>query len=144
LKVDPRNQEMVELAGQLRLEAENTARMAGAFPRVEFQSYLDDMHESDIGLYDQLIREQDMEMETHHLAMEALSATSVEHRKQVAEALRNRLNEIFDLKQENREREIEQLSKKLEDLKSRLKQRSDLRQQIIDVRMRELLGDLRW
>lgn len=134
----------VKIAGELRIQAENAARIAGAFPKIEFESYLEGIHERDTHLYTQLLREREMERETHRLAMEALSTTDDEQRGLVVDKLRNRLVEIFELKQENRRKEIEQLSKRLEELRSRLDERAELKKRIIDSRLKELLGELNW
>ena len=133
-----------ELIERLKLQAETTARIVSAFPRIEFESYLEGVHEKDTHLYSQLLREQKMEAETHRIALEAMSITNREQRRRIVERLHKRLNEIFNLKQENRKKEIEQLSERLHELRDRLDERSDLRERIIESRLKELLGELNW
>ncbi len=58
--------------------------------------------------------------------------------------LRSALEKIFQLKQENRRVEIEQLSLRLTELKERLKERESLRDEIVENRIRELLEQYRW
>ena len=132
------------LAEKLQLKAENTARMAMAFPQVEFESYLEGIQEKDQNLYVQLVLEHDMESETHRLAMEARAARNDQQREQIIQQLREKLNEAFQLKQENREKEIQQLAVRLEELRHKLEQRADLQERIIETRLKELLGELNW
>lgn len=132
------------LAGQLQLQAEHAARMAKAFPRVEFESYLSGIHKENLGLYDELVREQDIESRTHRLAMKARTTADKTERTQIVEELRAQLHEAFELKQQNREQEIEQLAGRLDELRQKLNQRVELRDQIIESRLRELLGELDW
>ncbi len=132
------------LADRLRLEAENTARIAQAFPRVEFESYLEGIHETDLKLYGQLMLERNIETETHRLAMEARAAQDWSRREKIVAELREKLNNAFELKQQNREKEIEQLGERLNELREKLSQRADLRDRIIESRLKELLGELDW
>lgn len=132
------------LAEQLQLQAESAARIALAFPRVEFESYLNGIHDQNLDLYGELVREHDMETDTHRLAMETRATRNAQQREQLVEELRRRLHEAFQLKQQNREQEIEQLADRLQELHEKLGQRADLRQQIIESRLKELLGELDW
>ncbi|TDI69724.1 MAG: hypothetical protein E2O85_05045 [Bacteroidetes bacterium] len=132
------------LAEQLQLQAENAARIAKAFPRVEFESYLSGIHEQNLNLYGELVREHDMEANTHQLAMEIRASSNARQRKRLVESLRERLYEAFELKQKNRESEIEQLADRLQELREKLGQRAELRQRIIESRLKELLGELDW
>jgi hypothetical protein len=134
----------VELARELKIEAENTARIAGALPRIEFETYLEDLQQNNYPLYGQLIQEQDLERRTRRLALRAKSALSEANREKVIDELRSQLDEIFALKQRNREREIEQLEARLTELKERLSKRSGLKKRIIENRIRELLGESNW
>ena len=132
------------LAEQLRMEAENTARIAGDFPRVEYEGYLRSINEKDSMLYNRLVEENILEMKTHELAMQARSATEPVERKKFAGELRIQLEEIFELKQQNREDEINQLSVRLQDLTGLMDKRATLRDRIIESRLKELLGELDW
>ena len=132
------------LADKLRLEAENTARIAKAFPRIEFESYLQGIHETDLKLYGQLVLERNIESETHRLAMEARAARNARQREEIIAELAEKLKTAFELKQTNREKEIEQMSERLNELREKLSQRADLRDRIIESRLKELLGDLDW
>jgi hypothetical protein len=133
-----------EIATQLKLGAENAVRMVESFPKVQFEAYLNEIQDADNTLYNTLMREQHMELETHRLAMKIREATTKTEQEKISKELRAALNEIFSLKQKNRKMEIEQLSQKLGDLQERLKEREALREDIIENRVRELLDQYRW
>lgn len=133
-----------ELARMLVVEAENTARIARAFPQVQYESYLSEVRDSNQFLYQELVREREMEARTHELAMRIRQAEKEADREKLTSELRNVLTDIFELKQDNRQHEIEQLSKQLTELKSRLEERESLKADIIDSRIKDLLEQHRW
>jgi DNA polymerase II small subunit/DNA polymerase delta subunit B len=51
------------------------------------------------------------------------------------------LNEIFDLKLQSQQERVERISGELEELRSRIQERSNARSQIIERRVRELTGE---
>ncbi len=136
--------EQALLARQLSVEAENAVRLARSFPVLQFESYLDDIQDDNRFLYDELVRENEMEMQTHHLAMLVRDAETRSDQEKLTAELRSALEKIFQLKQENRRVEIEQLSLRLTELKERLKERESLRDEIVENRIRELLEQYRW
>lgn len=144
-KIDPvREPEAAKIAMELKLGAENVARLAQSFPQVQLEEYLTDVHAMDRNLYERLMHEQEMEMETHRLAMKIREASTRAEQERIASQLRKALNEIFQLKQENRKTEIEQLSAKLNDMQKKLKERESLRSEIVENRIKELLDQYRW
>ena len=136
--------EQAILARQLSVEAENAARLVRSFPMVQFETYLNEIQDNDRILYNELIREHEMEAQTHHLAMKIREAESRTDQEEATEELREALESIFELKQENRRVEIEQLSLRLSELKERLKERESLKDDIVENRIRELLEQYRW
>lgn len=144
-KIDPaREPEAAKIAMELKLGAENVARLAQSFPQVQLEAYFADVHATDQVLYERLMHEQEMEMETHHLAMKIREASTRAEQERIASQLRTALNEIFQLKQENRKTEIEQLSAKLNEMQKKLKDREALRSDIVENRIKELLDQYRW
>lgn len=133
-----------ELARQMVVEAENAARIASLLPRVEYESYLGSLQAENRVLYEELQRERQMEMRTHQLAMAARNADSSEEREKHIAELRNVLTEIFELKQDNRQQEIEQLEQQLNELQDRLAERESLKKDIIESRLADLLNLHRW
>ena len=133
-----------ELARQMVVEAENTARLASVLPRVEYEAYLGSLQNQNQRLYQELMRERDMEMRTHQLAQAIHLAETADQRANHEQELRDILTEIFELKQANREKEIEQLEKQLKELQSRLEDRESLKKDIIESRLNDLLNLHRW
>jgi hypothetical protein len=133
-----------QLALQLRVQAENTARIAGSFPQIEYEGYLMGVKEKNVLLYDGLVREHELEMNTHRLASEARGASTPAERDKFVNELRSQLNDIFELKQENREDEIKQLDQRLQELTELMNKRSAMQDKIIEKRLKELLGELDW
>jgi len=128
------------LARQLRDEAEQTAIMVRAFPRVEFQTYLDGLQHRDQHLYDRLLREQRMEVASADLARRVFAAPDEPTRQSLTESLRGQLEEIFELKQQNRRDEIGQLELQLRELREQLSERERNRDAIISRRLESLVG----
>jgi len=125
---------------QLQLKAEQNARVAGALPQLELQSYLFDVQQENGRLYEQLLRESTLEKETLNLAGRIRSLGEGADRTRLVGQLSEMLNESFDLKQQNRLAEIQQLEGRLEALQQRLKEREAMRDRIIDRRLKELIG----
>jgi len=80
-----------------------------------------------------------MEMESQRLARNARRADADE-RTQLEQELQEKLNEIFDRKQELREKHIEELRASLNKVLDQQSERDQSRKEIIERRLRELLG----
>jgi hypothetical protein len=132
--------EIGPLADRLMLQAERTMEAARQFPQLEFRSYLNDIQEQNAALYAQLAREQRLEQESLNLANLIRRLPAGTERRQREASLRNTLEQIFELRQENRRREIAQIGSQLDELQQRLNERERLRRQIIDARFNELTG----
>ena len=144
---DSRIQELYEAAHRLGQQAEEAAMAAGALPHIEIQHYLDGIQREDEDLYDRLLHEHEMERESIRLSNEIRSMGDDTERADRIDDLRQTLDEIFELKQANRRREIEQFENRLEELQARLEERERLREEIIDGRLRQLLqlrDDVNW
>jgi len=136
--------ETSELARKMVVEAENTARLASVLPRVEYEAYMGSLQNQNQLLYQELIREREMEMRTHQLAKAIQRAQSDNQREEYENELREVLTEIFELKQANRKQEIDQLEQQLKELQSRLEDRESLKRDIIESRLNDLLKLHRW
>ena len=110
--------------------------------QTEAQRYLIDMQRENEQLHERLMQERAMEAESQALAarIRALPEDSPEREALTAE-LRQKLEEIFSMKEENRRRETEQLEKELSKLRDQLQKREQSREQIIDRRLKELIGE---
>jgi hypothetical protein len=132
---------MEALVQEAHVLVEESARMAQTLPRIEAQRYYMDVQRNDRQLYEQLLEERKLEAETHRLAQEIRSLQPGEVRTERLNTLRQKLLDSFELKQENRRREITQLERQLEGLQLRLHERERLRDRIIEERLRELIGE---
>lgn len=103
-------------------------------------AYLETLSASDRALYERLMREREMEAETHRLAQRYRLATTDAERTAVRAELRDRLGAMFDLKQQNRREEIRQMETALDTLVARLQQRAAMRDRIVEYRLNELIG----
>lgn len=104
------------------------------------QEYMESLSENDRALYDQLVREREMEQDTDRLARDYRRATSDSEREAIQAKLRKQLGAMFDLKQENRREEVRQMEEALTTLRQRMDERRAMRDKIIEHRLRELLG----
>lgn len=118
---------------------------ASSLKRAQEQSarhqYLEAIQRQSEQLYNRLMREHQMERETHELAQRIRLLSEGPERQRKLDSLRATLNDIFDLKQENRRREIEQLKTQLAKLQDNLEKRENMREQMIDQRMQELIQE---
>ena len=105
------------------------------------RQYLSDMQKANRQLYERLVRERTMEKEAQDLArvIRMLPEDSDDRRTKV-DSLRGLLNEIFDLKQENRRREIERLQRQIQEVQRSLQERRQMRDRMINRRLNQLLG----
>ncbi|GIV62003.1 MAG: hypothetical protein KatS3mg044_0869 [Rhodothermaceae bacterium] len=146
LIVGPRGRQAVgdplareQVLRRARIEADE-ARVEADEARVEMQRYLEDLRNQNTRLFERLVRERQMEMETRALAARIQQMPEGRERDALIEQLRTRLDEIFELKQQNRHQEIAQLEIQLETLRREMQERERLRERIVEQRLRELLG----
>lgn len=130
-----------KLADEIRKQAEMAERMAVEIPRMNVTTYWDAVRESDESLYQQLVQEWKLESTIQALAARVRAANESSQREKLVAELRDLLGSAFELKQENRRREIDQLEAELNTLQERLKERESLRARIIERRLRELIGN---
>ena len=105
------------------------------------RQYLNEMQKANRQLYERLVRERTMEQEAQNLAhvIRMLPDDSDERQAKV-DSLRALLNDIFDLKQENRRREIERLQRQIQGVQRSLQERRQMRDRMIERRLNQLLG----
>lgn len=103
------------------------------------QQYINEVSQRDAALYKQLITELELERETKEIALYARSLPEGAERDEQLDQLRTLLGRIFDLKQKNRQREIEQLEEQLVILQKRLAEREAMKDRIIDHRIGQLI-----
>lgn len=108
--------------------------------RVARQQYLNDVQQTSRELYERLLRERRMEQQAQDLAQVIRLLPEGGERRAKIDSLRAMLNQIFDIKQENRRREIERLQQKIQELQRSLQERRKMRETMIDRRLQQLLG----
>lgn len=133
------DQENAAIGLRLKQEAQETARIVRAFPQVELQSYLLELQNRNEPLYDGILKEHLMDMETQRLASRILATQNRRQQAELRDELHDRLEEIFELKQANRRAEIDQLDARLRELRSQVDARQRNREEIIERRIQELL-----
>ena len=133
--------ELQQMLEEMAMHAAEAARTASEFPHIQMQHYLSDIQNNNKGLFDQLMNERLMEHETMSMARKFAAMEEGKARRDSIAVLRERLTEIFELKQENRRREVEQLEEKLQELQKAVAERERLSGEIVDRRLQELLGN---
>jgi len=103
--------------------------------------YYRDLQQRNRRLSVQLSAEQEMEYEARSLAARILSTRNDRQKQALLSQLRETLGQILDLKQENRAAEIAELEERLNQLKLGLEKRQAMRDQIIEARIEELVGN---
>lgn len=104
------------------------------------QAYMESLSERDRALYEQIVRERDMENEALRLAQQYHRTEREGERQALRALLRDKLGAMFDLKQENRREEVRQMEEALDALRSRISERVEMRDRIVEYRLTELIG----
>jgi hypothetical protein len=105
------------------------------------RQYLSEVQKANRELYERLVRERTMEQQAQGLArVIRMLPKGSDNRRAKVDSLRALLNDIFDLKQENRLREIERLQRQIQELQRSLQKRKRMREAMIDHRLNQLLG----
>lgn len=103
-------------------------------------AYLRQLSFRDRTLFNQIQREQSVELETFRLAGEYRRANGTADQSRIEDELRDKLDESFELKQQIRTDEIAQAESQIIELRGLLDERSARKDQIIERRLRELIG----
>ncbi len=134
------SEHVAELAQGMQVAYKTMSSEVDAIQGMEVMRYLGEIQE-DNELFGLLSQEFTMESGASKLAAEIRRMAEGEEQNQRMDLLRQRLGEIFTLKQDNRRREMEKLEEKLRVLQERLEMREALRDEIIDQRLQELLSN---
>ncbi len=104
-------------------------------------TYFESVEQENRQLYQRLLEEWGVENETVQLAFEIRGLPEGDRREDGLQRLRELLEEAFELKQENRRREVSQLESELEALRARLEERERQRERLIEARIHDLLEE---
>lgn len=104
------------------------------------KEYLNEVQKANRELYKKLVRERTLEQEAQELAqvIRMLPEDTAERATKI-DSLQALLNTIFDLKQENRRREIERLQREIQEVQRRVQKRRQMREEMIEHRLNQLL-----
>lgn len=91
--------------------------------------------------YERVVKVNRLEQETVEMAHRLREGRTDNPPEKVRETLASGVRELFDLREESREREVKELRRRLEELEKSLEKRKANRERIIERRIRELLGE---
>ena len=141
LAAESQTNEFQQMAQKMTLYVGEAARTASELPHIQMQHYLSDLQDKNKGLFDQLVSERLMEQEVLGMARKFAAMDEGGARRDSIAVLWERLVEIFELKQENRRREVDELKERLRELQWAIGERQRLQHHIVDRRLQELLGN---
>ncbi|MFQ5570145.1 MAG: hypothetical protein ACE5G0_10760 [Rhodothermales bacterium] len=130
-------------ADQLLEQARVAGDIADALPRLEVENYFNSVQQYNQNLYELLVQEWQMERDAQILAWQIQRLPEGEVREQRIADLREKLDDIFEYKQQNRRLEIQQLEQQLAQLNQRLVKREQWRDRLIEQRLNEIIGKQR-
>lgn len=108
--------------------------------------YMEEIKQNDPERYQIMAQEKQLESQSRDLAKQYRRSTDDAEKSRMRTELYAILDQLFDLRQMNREFEIERLEKRLEEAKANNLKRLENKKSIIDLRMNELLkeGGMEW
>lgn len=109
----------------------------------EASPYLDAVQRSSRELYERLLHERQMEKSARDLARTIRLLPNGEERRTKIDTLRAMLEDIFEIKQENRRQEIQRLQQQIRELQKNLQKREQMRDRMIDRHLRQLIDSTR-
>lgn len=121
----------------------SASRAPSARPEADHRQYLNALRRSSHTLYERLLRERQMEQNAQDLARTIRLLPRGTERQAKIDTLRAMLEDIFELKQENRRREIERLQRQIRELQKNLQKREQMRDRMIDRHLRQLTDSVR-
>jgi len=107
--------------------------------RPDHGPYLSELQRSSRKLYERLLRERRMEQSARDLAHAIRLMPEGEERQARIDTLRAMLQDIFELKQENRRREIERLQRQIRNLQENVQRRAQMQDRMITRHLHRLI-----
>ncbi|MFO7890626.1 MAG: hypothetical protein R6V04_09835 [bacterium] len=106
--------------------------------------YLDKLKERDPKQYEAMKEMKELEIQTKKLVDQYKNTGSESEKEKLKNQISELLNKIFDIRQQNRQKEIERLEKRLAEAKENNKKRLQNKDEIIAERLEDLLGKQDW
>lgn len=91
--------------------------------------------------FQRLVRINQMEAGAWELAEKIRRAQGGEEKTRLREELKAALEKLFELREEQRKREVEELQRRLEELKAQLEKRRQNKAAIVEKRLKQMLGE---
>ncbi len=110
---------------------------------LELSNYFTHVRDANRELFELLRDEWSRELEAIEMARSIHHLEPGIEREEAIEELEEKLDEIFSMKQANRQMEIQRIEVELNRLQDRLRERSEAKKRLIDARLSELLGHTR-
>ncbi len=111
----------------------------GGPPRWPHRNW-DSLEKSDPEMYKLLKADDDLERETRELAMQYRRAPG-DQRAAIKKEMQGTVKKHFEVRQQRRQLELQRLEEELERLSTALKNRSEAQQEIVNQRVKQLLGE---
>ena len=100
------------------------------------------LEEEDPERYELKKKQRSLDIKSHKLANQYKATSKENEKKEIKKELMNVLNELFDMREADRKEEIKRLNNRLEELKSILAKREQMKKDIIERRFKELTGQI--
>ncbi len=106
--------------------------------------YLERLKERDPEMYEAMKEKRELEIQTKQLVDQYKNTENEAEKEKLKNQISELLNKIFDIRQKNREKEIERLEKRLAEAKENNEKRLQNKEEIIAERLKDLLGKHDW
>ncbi len=106
--------------------------------------YMESLKERDSEQYEKMKEKRELDIECKKFVDQYKSTENVSEKENLKNQIVELLKEIFDIRQSNREKEIERLEKRLAEAKENNRKRKQNKDKIVAERLEELLGEQDW
>ena len=106
--------------------------------------YLEQLKERDPEQYEAMQEKEKLEIEAKELVDQYKKTENESEKEELKSQITELLSKIFDIRQQNREKEIERLEERLAEAKADNKKRLENKKEIVAERLNELLGEEKW
>ena len=106
--------------------------------------YVDQLKERDPEQYEAMQEKEKLAIQTKELVDQYKSTENESQKEELKSQITELLNKIFDIRQQNREKEIQRLEERLAEAKANNEKRLQNKEEIVAERLNELLGEEKW
>lgn len=124
------------------VKSKNPPKYRDTILRIAFeQEKMKILKEKNPERFQQLQRKKDLQEKTRQLVEQYRATKDSQEKKNLKNQLRTVLNDLFDLRELDRQDEIKTLTRKLDELKAVMKKRRKNKPDIVERHLKELLGE---